>query len=156
MKKQGGFSLTEAMTTIAIIGVTSIFAQPSIELWKKQSEQRGELRQMVGTLMRAKLEAIKENRFVVVQFTQTGYTAFVDGGANGGTPKDWTCQEGEREFVSHKNIDGLTLSTNFPSDRMRFTGNVGIKAGSITFSRDEKPFAKVVLSLTGRVRVEKL
>ena len=123
---------------------------------KKEAKRRGEIREMVGYLMKAKLEAIKVNKFVVVQFTDGGYTAFVDDGANGGTPKDWICQPGEREFVRHANIDNLMLSTNFPSDRMRFTGRVGIKAGSVTFASDEKPFAKVVLSVTGRVRVEKL
>jgi hypothetical protein len=91
-----------------------------------------------------------------MQFSSSGYKDFVDDGANGGTAKDWIHQPGEREFINHSNVEGLMLSSNFPSDRMRFKGRVGIRAGSITFSNNEKDVAKVVLSITGRVRVEKL
>ena len=156
MKNGAGFSLVELITTVAVLAIVSMVSYPALGSWKTKEKMRAEIREMVGSLMKAKVEAIKENRYVVVQFTDGGYTAFVDDGANGGTPKDWICQPGEREFVRHANIDSIKLSTNFPSDRMRFTGRVGIKAGSVTFSSDEKPFAKVVLSLTGRVRVEKL
>jgi hypothetical protein len=58
--------------------------------------------------------------------------------------------------VNHSNIDGLVLNSNFPSDRMRFRGRVGIRAGSVYFSSGEKDIAKVVLSVTGRGRVEKV
>lgn len=156
MKNQVGFSLVELITTVAVLSIVSVVSYPAIQSMKNKAKVRGEIREMVGSLMKAKVEAIKGNRYVVVQFTDGGYTAFVDDGANGGTAKDWICQSGEREFVRHANIDNIKLSTNFPSDRMRFTGRVGIKAGSVTFSSNEKPFAKVVLSLTGRVRVEKL
>ena len=106
--------------------------------------------------MNAKIQAIKENRYVVVQFAESGYKAFVDDGANGGIAKDWICQTGEREIAGHSNMNDLVLTSNFPSDRMRFKGRVGIRAGSVIFSKDEKNVAKVVLSVTGRVRVEKL
>ena len=156
MKNQAGISLVELITTVAVLAIVSMVSYPALGSWKTKEKMRAEIREMVGSLMKAKVEAIKVNKFVVVQFSDDGYSAFVDDGANGGTAKDWICQPGEREFVRHKNIDKLKLSTNFSSDRMRFKGRVGIKAGSITFSREEKPFAKVVLSLTGRVRVEKL
>jgi len=157
MKTKSGFSLVELITSVAVIATLSLVSYPAIKSIKEKAKKRGEVREMVSSLMKAKVEAIKVNRFVVVQFTDSGYTAFVDDGANGGTAKDWIRQSGEREIVRHTNIDRLTLSTNFsPYDRMRFKGRVGIKAGTVIFSNDEKPFAKVVLSVTGRVRVEKI
>ncbi len=156
MKSQTGLSLVELMTTVAVLAIVGMVSYPALGSWKIKEKMKAEIREMVGSLMKAKVEAIKANKFVVVQFSDDGYSAFIDDGANGGTEKDWICQPGEREFVRHTNIDNLTLSTNFPSNRMRFKGRVGIRAGSVTFSNDEKPFAKVVLSLTGRVRVEKL
>jgi len=157
MKVQGGFSLIELIITVGVICVTAFFAYPSLESWQKHERDRGEIRGLVSILMKARIEAIKANRYVVVQFTPGGYTAFVDDGAGGGTAKDWICQPGEREVANHVNAGGgLTLSTNFPSDRMRFRGRVGIWPGSVTFLDGAVPFAKVVLATTGRVRVEKL
>ncbi len=156
MKSKAGFSLVELITTVAVVATLSLVSYPALESWKHKEKVRGEIRHLVSSLMNAKVEAIKENRFVVVQFTGSGYKAFVDDGANGGTAKDWICQPGEREFLHHSNIDGLVLSSNFPSGRMRFKGRVGIRAGSITFSNRGNDIAKVILSVTGRVRVEKL
>jgi prepilin-type N-terminal cleavage/methylation domain-containing protein len=156
MKNQSGLSLVELITTVAVLATLSLASYPAMESWQHKEKVRAEIRHLVSTLMNAKIEAIKENRYVVVQFSGSGYKAFVDDGANGGTAKDWICQPGEREFVNHSNIDGLLLNSNFPSDRMRFRGRVGIRAGSVYFSSGEKDIAKVVLSVTGRVRVEKL
>ena len=50
----------------------------------------------------------------------------------------------------------MVLASNFSFETMRFKGRVGIRAGSVIFSSDETDSAKVVLSVTGRVRVEKL
>ncbi len=156
MKNKAGFSLVELISTVAVMAALSLASYPAIGSWKQKEKMRGEIRHLVSTLMNAKVEAIKENRYVVVQFTESGYKAFVDDGSNGGTAKDWTCQTGEREFARHVNMDGLLLRSNFPSDRMRFKGRVGIRAGSVYFTNDGKDVAKVVLSVTGRVRVEKL
>jgi Tfp pilus assembly protein FimT len=156
MKNQIGLSLVELVTTVAVLATLSLASYPAVESWKHKEKVRAEIREMVTSLMNAKIEAIKENRFVVMQFSRSGYKGFVDDGANGGIAKDWICQPGEREFINHSNIEGLMLSSNFPSDRMRFKGRVGIRAGSVIFSENERDFAKVVLSITGRVRVEKL
>ncbi len=156
MKTKSGFSLVELISSVAVVATLSLVSYPAIESMKGEAVKRAEVREMVSSLMKAKVEAIKQNRFVVVQFSDSGYTAFVDDGANGGRAKDGIRQSGEREVAHHQNIAGLTLSTNFPADRMRFKGRVGIRGGTVIFASAEKPFAKVVLSLTGRVRVEKL
>ena len=156
MKNQTGFSLVELITTLAVMATLSVASYPAIESWKHKEKVRAEIRHLVSTLMNARVEAIKVNKFVVVQFTESGYTAFIDDGANGGIAKDWIYQLGERELMHHTIIDGLGLASNFPSDRMRFNGRVGIRPGSVFFSNGEKDIAKVVLSVTGRVRVEKL
>jgi len=156
MKNYPGFSLVELITTVAVVATLSLVSYPTLESWQHKEKVRGEIRNLVSTLMNARIEAIKENRCVVVQFVDSGYTAFVDDGANGGIARDWICQAGEREFVRHTNMDGLMLASNFPSDRMRFKSSVGIRAGSVIISNDEKDIAKVVLSVAGRVRVEKL
>jgi type IV fimbrial biogenesis protein FimT len=156
MKVQGGFSLIELIITVGVICVAAFFAYPSLESWQKHEMERGEIRGLVGNLMKARMEAIKANSYVVVQFTASGYSAFVDNGAGGGTARDWLCQPGERVVAHHVNDGGLTLTTNFPSDRMRFRGRVGIRPGSIIFSNGTHSFARVVLCTTGRIRVEKL
>jgi len=156
MKGTSGFTLVELITTVAVMATLSLVSYPALESWQGKEKKRAEIRELVSSLMLAKMEAIKENKYVVMQFGESGYKAFVDDGANGGTARDWVCQPGEREFVNHTNIDGLALNSNFPSDRMRFKGRVGIRAGSVIFSENDNDFAKVVLSITGRVRVEKL
>ncbi len=156
MENHSGFSLIEIMVTIAVVAVTSIFSFPSIQSWQKKELVNGEVRQIVSSLMNAKFAAIKHNSFVVVQFKKSGYSVFVDDGANGGRAKDWIRQAGENEISNHINAEGLTLSTNFPSDRMRFRGRIGVKAGTVILSNAGKKDAKVILSMAGRVRVEKL
>lgn len=156
MDKTSGFSIAEIVVTLSIISIVSIISYPTMENWKGIEELNSEVRYAAGSLMRARFESIKSNKNIVVQFHSNGYTAFVDDGAISGTAKDWVCQQGERKFIKHENVKGLTIETNFPSDRVRFRNRVGVKAGTVTFYNDGSPFSKIVLSLTGRIRVEKL
>lgn len=109
-----------------MVATLSLLSYPSLDSWNDKAKTKAEIRELVSSLMKAKIEALKVNKFVVVQFTDSGYTAFVDDGANGGRAKDGICQVGEREVINHKNVVGVKLSTNFPADRMRFKGRVGV------------------------------
>lgn len=156
MKNQKGFTLVELCITLAIMGITLLFSFPSIASWKNNESLKGEIRHMTGTLMGAKLHALKENQNVVIQFNDTGYLAFIDDGSSGGITNDAIHQPGEKVIADHETVPGLTLSTNFLNDRTKFKGTIGMVGGSIIMKSKDKAFAKVVLALTGRVRVEKL
>jgi type IV fimbrial biogenesis protein FimT len=66
MKKQSGFSLVELITTVAVLATLSLASYPAMESWQHKEKVRAEIRHLVSTLMNAKIEAIKENRYVVV------------------------------------------------------------------------------------------
>lgn len=155
MENQDGFTLLELCIVVCIVGISLLFSYPSIASWKNDEILKGEIRQMATTLMRAKLQAIQDNKYVVVQFTDDGYSAFIDDGSGGGKAKDWILQPGEKIIEEHTMVRDLRLETNFSSNRTRFRGRLGVSGGTITLTSNQKKYANVVLALTGRVRVEK-
>lgn len=156
MNENRGFTLVELMLCVVISGLLFLFAYPAIEGWKEKERVRSEVFEMTRVLMRARLAAIQSNCNVAVLFSHDGYYVFEDDGTAGGSPNDWLRQPGEKEIYSHRCPLGFTLATNFSSDRMRFKGRSSIVGGTVIVSYHGEDVAKVVTSLSGRVRIEKI
>lgn len=156
MNSNSGFTMTELIVVIAIVSIAAFFSYPTMTNFKKAEQLKSEIRFAVNSLVNARFEAFKTNSNVVVQFKDNKYYAFVDNGANGGVAKDNLYQEGERRIVSHQLQHGLSVITNYNSDRVRFKNRVGIRPGTITFLENGNPYVAVVLNVNGRVRVKKL
>lgn len=156
MNRNKGFTLVELMLCVVIIGLLSVFAYPAIANWKEKESVRSEVFGMTRVLMRARLDAIQSNCSVAVLFAPDGYYVFEDDGNGGGSPNDWLRQSGEKEIYSHNCPLGFTLSTNFSLDRMRFKGRSSIVGGTVIISYRGEDVAKVITSLSGRVRIENI
>lgn len=158
MKKSSssGFSLTELCVVTVTISVMSMASYPMLSSMKKNQKLRSELQHACSFIMLARTESIKQNADVTVVFKENEYYGFVDNGGGGGTANDRIKQHGEREIFNHMLADGITLWSNYRTKKVTFRSRIGIWPGTLKFFHEGKAYGKVVLNVTGRVRVEKL
>lgn len=71
-----GFTLTETIITVAILGFLMLALVPKIQHLIKRSRQEGAVREVAMLMSRARLEAIKRNTPVVVGFNYTNDEIF--------------------------------------------------------------------------------
>jgi type IV fimbrial biogenesis protein FimT len=129
MRKNSGFSLMELMIIIAIMSVIAAIAVPSMIGWRSRSKLQGAASNLAGDLQVAKLMAIKESNFVVVDFAANGYRVFVDNDGN------WNLDAGERLVQTRQFPPDVWINlaaTDLSDDRTRFNdrglpdpGNLG-------------------------------
>jgi len=150
---QKGFTLVEAMGCLAIVGVLSTIAYPEFRVMRQNFQHRAMVMDLAADLQRAKLEAIKENHFVVVELSEQEYRIFVDNGAGGSLAADWQKQDEERLVLSRSLQQAVRLSSNFPDDKLRFSGIAGTQPGTITLRSGHGTAFDLVISRVGRVRV---
>ncbi len=152
-----GFSLLELNICCALLGILFCVSYPFMGEMRQSAHFRHEIRELYGNLQRAKLEAIKQNTFVVFKVFAGGYTIFVDNGANGGIMGDWEKQNGEQMLVNHRYSNNIQMTdTTFVGNHGRFRGRPGIKAGTITLMNVNGSRSGIVLNMIGRIRVEKI
>ena len=118
MRKNSGFSLMELMIIIAIIAVIAAIAVPSMIGWRSRSKLQGAVGNLTSDLQIAKLMAIKESTFVVVDFPNANsYRVFVD------TDGNWSLDAGERLLQTRQLPTGVWINlgaTDLSDDRTRF------------------------------------
>ncbi len=127
LRKNSGFTALELATTIAIVAVIAALVMPPYLRWNRAHRLEGAATNLMADLEMAKVRAIRENAFVVVEFNTDSYTIFVDNGAGGGSAADWNRNGSEivardRDFPAGVQID--TASLSFPSfnSKTRFNG----------------------------------
>lgn len=154
MADRKGFTLIEVSVVLAVLSVLSAIAYPSLISWAQKAEHRMEVSTLMGWLQRAKIEAIKTNSFVVIEATRHGYTIFLDDGNASGLAGDWVRQPGERLFVDCCLKDGMAITSNFPDNKARFSSRPGVTAGKFVVMDKEGNRMNVIISTTGRIRVQ--
>ncbi len=123
MKKENGFSITELMIAMAIIAIMGAIIIPGFIDWRNRSRLQGYANNLKADFELAKMRAIKENTFVVIEMNQPafdGYRIYVDGGATA-----WTVDPGERVLREVEFPDGLEydpVTSSFINHRTRFNG----------------------------------
>ena len=125
MRKNSGFTALELATTIAILAVIAALTLPPYLRWNRTRRLEGAVVNLTSDLEMAKLRAIRENAFVVVQFGADSYSMFLDTGDGVGGPPNWSQDSGERQILNRKMPAGVRIDTgslSFPTfnDKMRF------------------------------------
>lgn len=127
LRKNSGITALELATTIAIVAVIAALVMPPYLRWLRGHRLEGAATNLTADLEMAKIRAIRENAFVVVEFDADGYTIFVDNGEGGGTASDWDRNGGEllaqnRDLPTGVQIDTGSLSFPSVSSKTRFNG----------------------------------
>ena len=87
MKSCRGYSLTELMTAISIIGILAVASVPNVSAYLRSSSSQGAADQLSGDFRLARSRAILEGNDYLVQFTSaTTYTIVDDDGGGNGIP----------------------------------------------------------------------
>jgi prepilin-type N-terminal cleavage/methylation domain-containing protein len=155
--KNSGFSFYELMVVIAIIAIISAIAIPNMFAWRASAKFRGAVANLKGDLNMAKLMAVKESAFVVVNFYADNYEIFVDNGAGANTG-NWTLDADERRLRNRQLPAGVSIDlagTDFNNDRTRFIerglpDNLG-KVVVVSSSGDQR---EIELNRLGRMNVQ--
>lgn len=119
----------ELMIIMAIIAIIATIAIPSMIGWRSRSKLQGAVGNLSGDLQVAKMMAIKESNFVVVDFAADSYRVFVDNDGN------WNLDAGERLLQARQFPPDVRINlaaTDLSDDRTRFNdrglpdpGNLG-------------------------------
>ena len=118
MPKDSGITALELMTTIAIAVVIATFVMPPYLQWNRGRRLEGAVINLTADLEMAKMRAIRENAFVVVEFGSESYSIFLDRGDGLGGPPNWSRDPDELGILNREMPAGVQIDTgslNFPA-----------------------------------------
>jgi type IV fimbrial biogenesis protein FimT len=110
---QGGFTLTEILISVAILGILLMFGIPSFTKWIADQRTRTAAEGMLNGMQSARAEAVRRNQ--CMQIKVSAYTAWTIA----------TCADHETALMSRGAIDDPKIeSTTLPADAntVSFTG----------------------------------
>ncbi len=109
MQNNKGFTLMEIMIVIAIIGITSAIATPSILSWRSTAKIRGAGDNIRGNLQLAKITAVKTNTLVAIQFN-VNEDSYTIAGVEKKLPAGVTIENGYSQSFNTRGIPTLSGS----------------------------------------------
>ena len=150
-KRQSGFTLIEMMIVIAVFAIVAAIAIPNFMSLLPGMRLNGAARQVMGDLMAARMNAVKQNNEFKVFFNSPGANQYqiLDDDDN-----DGTADTGEAITTPAKNIqdnypDVTVSSTNNPIFFPRGTAT-GLPTVTLQNSSGTKT---VTVSIAGRVKI---
>lgn len=154
-----GFTLVETVMCTIVLCLAGAVAYPQMKMWNTRQCLHSETLQLVSELRRARSFAVMKNQYVVFTYIDAGYKIFVDDGAGGGIKDDGMYQVGEQLLSEVFFPDGVKIissESTFTANRAMFSGNVGVKAGTVVLTGGGGDKNMVIMNIVGRVRVEKV
>jgi type II secretion system protein H len=119
---QAGFSLSELMVVIALVGILSAIATPNLLRSLPEQRVKSAIRMVYADMQRARIQAVKDNRKIPIRFVRTSSEEYYyfDTEDN----KQWDPGEFRRDISEHAGIfygcKGTTKNWN--KDTIRESG----------------------------------
>jgi type II secretion system protein H len=152
--RDAGFTLAEAMVTIALLGIMMAIAVGGYRSWANAHEQAGAARTLQSVLRQAQQRAVTEGNPSCVAFDVAGGTWTVYRGACDNAAKtkvDGPVATGSRRV--HLSGPAFTGPSGTPTTAVTFTARGTAWPGQVRITRDKstKVYVIGVEGLTGRV-----
>lgn len=176
-----GFTIIELVIVVLIIGIAGAVAAPNIMGWMPNLRLKQASRDLLSVMQKAKLEAAKQNRTVVISFSPVNcpaapvnavpspggtYRVFVDDGggvvANSG---NFTEDAGEQLVATGAMPKDVALCANNNGHTASFQGNLqtgftseglpaGNRDGQITIFNDQNQSYQLLVGVAGYVQLQ--
>lgn len=163
MRKKSGFTLIELIIVIGMISLLTSIAIPAVMKWLPNYRLKAAARDLYSNMQKAKMEAVKSNKdvligFVVGTYDPAGgigsYRVFVDD-----SPANGVFDVGEQILVQVNMPKNVSLYYN------NFTGNTAgynsrglpwiYNLGSVRFQNNNSRYYQASLSFAGNVKIKK-
>lgn len=153
-RSEAGFTMIELMVVVAIIGIVSVLAIPSMGDMIKEYKLRSACRGVVSSLQNLKIRAIKENArtVMIIDPVNDRYIIFVDN-----SPSNWALDAPELISVTDVRGEGLQITSSFASNTFGFNSRGfldPIIGGTITITKDATRSKQITLNTVGNIRVD--
>ena len=156
---EAGFTMIEMMIVVAIIGILSALAFPSLSTLVPRTRTKAAARELRGYLQKAKLEAIKQNTDCLTVFTP--YSSTDAGSYVGCISSDGDCTDMDDEIIFRLNFNDYNnvrlKETDFAGDKFVFNARgLPVSAGkaSIENTAETGYSFEVIVAPSGRVRID--
>lgn len=129
-RDRAGFSFSELMVVIALVGVLSAIALPNLLRSLPEKRLKGAARNLYADLQKARLQAVKENRNLPVVFDAAGKSYYFDANSDGA----FSAGEFKRELTEYGDVSyGCGTVTDWNKAAAPSSGVTG--TGKITFTK---------------------
>lgn len=158
LRQQHGFTVTEIVMVVAIIGILGAFAVPSFLAWLPSYRLKSAARDLQGHLQSAKYEAVQRSGNVAVVFTVGAfnpsgaigsYQVFVD------TDGDFVRDPGEVLIRQVNMPNNVSLTAAVPANISFNSRGVPSAGGTITLRNSQGFWGQVLISAMGRASLQR-
>ena len=159
-RKNKGFSLVEVVVVIAIVGIMAAIAYPNLMQSIRNSKTRAVASDIFSSFRSARIEAVKRNTSVCLDFKTTGtYEAFLgDDLTIDKTVTPQICKkDGTVSTLFTKQVEpGTTITADFSAGYNTQGRPLAGTLGNVTVQNDSNPNLqyKSALSIAGRVDLQ--